>query len=84
MINKTINSKNKSKQNKDFSTLFSSVSAALEKSEIQACHENGITRNRYQSIFNRIFMVKTYIDYKNMHDYLISYIQKDCLNYMNS
>lgn len=74
MISKTGDNKDKSKEN--FSTLFARVSIELEKAEIQACRENGIKRDRYQSIINRIFMVKTYINYREMREKLAEEIKR--------
>lgn len=76
MISKVGDNKDKSKRKEDFSTLFDRVTVELEKAEIQACRENGIKRDRYQSIINRIFMVKTYINYKEMREKLAEEIKR--------
>lgn len=76
MMRQAGDSQNKAKGKEDFSTLYAKVMAGLDQAEVQACLENGIARDRYQSNFHRIFMVKTYLEYKDVRDKLTDEIKK--------
>ena len=41
-----------------FSVLFAHVAAQLNRAEIQACSEMGISQDRYRLVYDRLFMVK--------------------------
>ena len=75
LLNTRANNKH-NKENKNFLKLFDMVTVELNDAEVQACRENSITRDHYQSVIDRIIMVKTYINCKDIRDKLADDIKR--------
>lgn len=59
-----------------FNMFLIRFTAESNETEAQACHEKSIDRNRYKLIFDRVFMVKTYLTHKEIRDELVDEIKR--------